>query len=57
MTPIRDYLNTFPSLYKAAKVTGVDAKTLARLHAKDALWCEFTGEVYIKSKTVLKPAS
>jgi hypothetical protein len=54
MKPIRNYLDSFPSLYQAAKATGVQAKTLGRLYDKDALFCAKTGAVYIKSQTSLK---
>jgi hypothetical protein len=54
MKPIKQYLAAFKSTYAAAKYHEVKAFQLHRLSDGGAIVDE-TGQVWIKSKTVLKP--
>jgi len=53
MKPIKQYLSQHKSTYAAAKYHQVDAIQLHRLEDAGAIVDE-TGQVWIKSKTVLK---
>ena len=56
MTPITKILGRFKSVYAAGKSLEVRADQLSKLAKADALVAE-TGQVYIKSKTILKLGS
>ena len=54
MKPIKQYLSQHKSIYAAAKYHEVKAFQLSRLVDAGAI-VDGTGQVWIKSKTVLKP--
>jgi len=54
MTPIRQILNQYPTIYAAAKALGVNRRQLKRLVDADAMYDAASGEVWIRSKTKIQ---